>query len=298
METFTNLFKRQLVQVELTQQSPSQCTSSSHDKPKHLSRHCTSSTDMVQHLNSQLWPGRHSLVLASTTRLCKTINDLNNITSKFEYEWLSFPWLRLFISNIMHDVFWMHCIAPNPELKPFILFLKSLYSLKWIEANEYQEPDSLNLVVKMLHSIWKCLENYMSIAILLHYKPSLCSKFERDSVINRWSSNIECILLGNDCFLVKYWNDSGMRKGIHSWMGDEWVLDFANWTIFVKGQKRIYLPICQAMARNTYLIKGQCHADYFCQIYLRGTFTRLSFSPASVQIYLWKYNFYTFKLVL
>ena len=246
METFTNLFKRQLVQVELTQQSPSQSTSSSHDNPKHLSRHCTSSTDAVQHLNSQFCPGIHYLVLASTTRLCKTINDLNNITSKFEYEWLSFPWLRLFIPHIMHDVFWMHYIAPNP--KPFILPSKSLYSLKWIEANVYHEPDSLNLVVKMLHSIWKSLENCISIAILLHYKPSLCSKFKRGSVINRWSSNIECILLGNDCFPVKYWKE---------------ILAIEQFSSRVR--KGFIFQLAKPLLEITYLIEGQCHADYFCQ---------------------------------
>ena len=87
-ETFTNLFKRQLVHLELTQQSPSQCLSSSHDNLKHLSRHCTSPPGRVQHLDSHSWPGLHSFVLASTTRLCKIINDLNNMTSILEYEWL------------------------------------------------------------------------------------------------------------------------------------------------------------------------------------------------------------------
>jgi hypothetical protein len=60
-------------------QSPSQCTSSSHDNPKHLSRQSTLSPGMVQHLNSQFWPDLHYFALASDTKLYKTINNFNNM---------------------------------------------------------------------------------------------------------------------------------------------------------------------------------------------------------------------------
>ena len=43
------------------------------------------------------------------------------------------------------------------------------------------------------------------------------------------------------------------------------------------------------------LIKNYKIYEIFVKIGSRRTFTRLSCSPASFQIYLWKYNFYTLK---
>ena len=69
-----SLLRRQLEHVELTQQSPSQSTSSSHDNPKHLARQSTSPSGTVQHFNPQSCPGLHSFAQVRTTRALSTNN--------------------------------------------------------------------------------------------------------------------------------------------------------------------------------------------------------------------------------
>ena len=71
------LLKRQLEHVDLTQQSPSQSTSSSHDNPKHLARQSISSLGMVQRFNSQLCLGLHSFALVRTMKVISTMNNFN-----------------------------------------------------------------------------------------------------------------------------------------------------------------------------------------------------------------------------
>ena len=91
----SNLFKRQLLQVELTQQSPSQCASNSHDNPKHRWRQSTFLVPGVtQHLNSQFWPALHSFVLTGEITNDKTISNLNTITSHV-YATINLNWLHV-----------------------------------------------------------------------------------------------------------------------------------------------------------------------------------------------------------